>query len=95
MKEEGTSQQMARLSFADASIGKLENKTFDATKTSKEIIAENESIQGSQAPKVLPAPGHVTDFPSYHPIKLCVIGRAFSGKSTQVKYLQKILGEKV
>lgn len=44
---------------------------------------------------MLPAPGHTTDFPSYHPLKLCVIGRAFSGKSTQAKYLQKILGEKV
>ena len=39
---------MARLSFADASIGKLDNKTFDAaTKTSKDVIVDNESIQGS------------------------------------------------
>lgn len=73
---------MARLSFADASIGKL-----DANKTSKDVMIDEPSIQGSQANKSLATQGHVTDFPSYHSIKLCVIGRAYSGKSTQVKYI--------
>lgn len=68
---------MARLSFADASLGKI-----DTNKASKEVIIEDASVQGSQAIKTMVAAGHVTDFPSYHSIKLSIIGKAFSGKQT-------------
>lgn len=88
-KDETVNQQMAKLPLAEASTSKLE-----AHKSSKEALVDDGSVQGSQS-KVPQSAGHVTDFPSYHPIKLCVLGRAYSGKSTQAKALQKALGDKV
>jgi len=35
------------------------------------------------------------DFPNYHTLKLCVIGRAFSGKKTQVQLINEKLGGKL
>ena len=29
----------------------------------------------------------VPDFPTYHPIKLCIVGKAFSGKKTQAQMI--------
>jgi len=39
---------------------------------------------------------HKVDFPTYHTLKLCLLGRAFAGKTTQAQQLAQKLGhEKV
>lgn len=88
-KDEAASQQASRTRQADASGSRLE-----AEKPAKEAPADEGSAQGAQT-KAPQQPAHVTDFPSYHPLKLCVIGRAYSGKSTQASVMLKALGDKV
>ena len=85
----GPKEETLKPQLPDASAGKL-----DASKNSKEVLIDDGSVQGSQL-KAPQSTGHVTDFPAHHPIKLCVIGRAYSGKSTQAKALQRMLGDKV
>jgi len=85
----------AKTQLTDGSVARLD-LTGQVTRNSKDILAEE--AQASAYRSTSRSPGtaaHAADFPTYHPIKLCMIGRACSGKSTQSKLLLKQLGDKV
>ena len=48
---------------------------------------------GGMSAAEMPAQG--PEFPTHHSLKLCILGKAFSGKKTQAKFISEKFGGKV